>query len=78
MPFVIQTPIGFVHSINDEHVIVVTTNDVPTAKKFLLKQQAQQFINEFGDCGMGLDKATASIKKITVDKQQDGVVWKVE
>jgi hypothetical protein len=55
----------WVHSMNQEHMVVTMTQDEAHAKTWGTQHQATKWYNEHVDCGFGLNRSSAIIEEVT-------------
>ena len=55
---------SFVHSFNEEHILVVTTDDRAKAKQFKSEKAAEAWRDEHTDAGYGLTSVDSYVEKL--------------
>lgn len=62
---IIRTRVSsFVHSFNEEHILVVTTDERAKAKQFKSKRAADEWRDEHTDAGYGLASTDSYVEKL--------------
>jgi hypothetical protein len=55
---------GYIYNINQQHMIMMFTDNKRNAKKFISPQSARSYVNKYSDAGYGLN----SDDQITIEE----------
>ncbi len=65
--YAISTPLGFVHSFNEEHQVVSLTDDITQAQLFFSLDDVEEYLQEYADVGYGLQSTDYTLQTIAVE-----------